>query len=106
MKGLLAVLAILSATLPAAAQGEADILSGKAIIEANCAGCHAIEAADTSPHPDAPAFRTLHEKYPLESLEEAFAEGIYTGHPDMPEFEATPRQITDIIAYISSLSGD
>ncbi|MBU0583535.1 MAG: cytochrome c [Alphaproteobacteria bacterium] len=106
MKRLLAVLTVVSAALPAAAQDNGDIEAGKALIEARCAACHAIGVADKSPHPDAPAFRTLHEKYPLQNLEEALAEGIFTGHPDMPEFEATPVQIAGIIAYISSLSGN
>ena len=37
-------------------------------------------------------------------LEEALAEGISTGHPDMPEFVATPDQIDAILDYISSLN--
>jgi len=58
---------------------------------------------DTSPHPDAPAFRTLPKRYPIDYLAEALAEGISTGHPDMPEFVASPDQIDAIIAYIESL---
>jgi hypothetical protein len=38
-------------------------------------------------------------------LEEALAEGIVTGHPDMPEFMASPDQINAIIAYIASPKG-
>jgi mono/diheme cytochrome c family protein len=38
-------------------------------------------------------------------LEEALAEGISTGHPDMPEFVADPDQIDAILAYIESLNG-
>ena len=82
----------------------ADPIShGKALVEANCAGCHAVGSTDKSSHPDAPAFRTLSQRYPLTDLEEAFAEGISTGHPDMPEWVATPDQIEAIIAYIGSL---
>ena len=83
---------------------QADVLAGKALVEANCARCHGIGTSDKSTHPDAPEFRTLHEKYPMEDLEEAFAEGVWTGHPDMPAFQATPKQITEIIAYIASLN--
>lgn len=54
-------------------------------------------------HPAAPAFRTLRERYPIDALEEAFAEGIYVGHPDMPEFVADPDQIAAIVAYIESI---
>lgn len=87
---------------PAVAQ-EADIEHGKALVETNCARCHGIGETDISPHEDAPAFRTLSERYPVDALEEAFAEGIVTGHPDMPEFKATPKQILDIIAYMASI---
>ena len=59
----------------------------------------------TSPYPEAPPFRDLHRRYPIESLAEALAEGISTGHPAMPEFVATPTQIDAILSYIKSLSG-
>jgi cytochrome c len=82
----------------------ADPIShGKALVEANCARCHAIGKTDKSSHPDAPAFRTLSKRYPIVDLEEALAEGISTGHPDMPEWVASPDQIQAIIAYISSV---
>ena len=76
---------------------------GKALVQVNCAGCHAVGKTDVSTHPDAPAFRTLSKRYPLTDLEEALAEGISTGHPDMPEWVASPDQIEAIIAYIASL---
>lgn len=76
---------------------------GKALVELNCAKCHGVGTDDFSAHPEAPEFRTLGERYPVDALEEAFAEGIVTGHPDMPEFEATPEQIEDIIAYMASI---
>ncbi|AZN98900.1 cytochrome c [Mesorhizobium sp. M9A.F.Ca.ET.002.03.1.2] len=86
------------------AWANADPISrGKALLEVNCARCHAIGKTDKSSHPDAPAFRTLSQRYPLTDLEEAFAEGISTGHPDMPEWVASPDQIEAIVAYIGSL---
>jgi cytochrome c len=60
--------------------------------------------ADASPHEEAPPFRKLSEMFPMDALEEAFPDGrIYSGHPDMPEFIATPEQVDAIIAYIASL---
>lgn len=76
---------------------------GKKIVETNCSSCHAIGADDNSAHQDAPAFRTLSKRYPIDALAEAFAEGIYAGHPDMPEFEASPEQIDAILAYLNSI---
>lgn len=86
-----------------AACADAIVERGKALVEANCARCHAMAADAESPHADAPAFGTLSRRYPLDALEEAFVEGISTGHPDMPEFTATPDQVAAIIAYIDSL---
>lgn len=80
-----------------------DSARGRAIVEANCAPCHAVGRSGASPHPDAPPFRTLSQRYPIESLAEALAEGISTGHPDMPEFVAAPAEIDAIIAYVRSL---
>ncbi|MDW6024789.1 cytochrome c [Mesorhizobium sp. BAC0120] len=85
--------------------GRADsvVARGRTLVEANCARCHAVGSNDKSPHPDAPAFRTLSSRYPVEDLAESLAEGISTGHPDMPEFVASPDQIDAIIAYLRSL---
>jgi cytochrome c len=63
---------------------------GLVFVKTNCSGCHAIGAAGPSPLPIAPQFRTLHERYPVESLEESLAEGIVTGHPTMPQFKLDP----------------
>lgn len=82
---------------------EADLVHGKALVEANCAPCHATGAEGDSPNKQAPAFRDLSKRYPVDALEEAFAEGIVTGHEGMPEFEASPQQIDDIVAYLGSI---
>jgi hypothetical protein len=59
--------------------------------------------SDKSPHPDAPAFRTLSERCPIESVAQALAEGISADQPDMPEFVASPDRIDAVIADIDSL---
>lgn len=99
----MAWLAGLMALSTAVAQAD-DIAEGKALVELNCARCHAVDRTSESKHADAPPFRTLSQRYPIDALEEAFAEGISTGHPDMPEFVATPGQIGAILDYISSLN--
>jgi mono/diheme cytochrome c family protein len=80
-----------------------QVAYGKRLVEKNCARCHAVGPGGESAHPDAPPFRLLHRRYPIEDLQEALAEGISTGHPDMPEFVASPDQISAIISYIQSL---
>src|SRR5215475_6616414 len=69
----------------------------------NCARCHSIDKVTESPLKIAPPFRTLHKRYPVENLAEAFAEGIQTGHPTMPEFRLDPDQIHDLLAYLKTL---
>jgi mono/diheme cytochrome c family protein len=79
---------------------------GRRLVAENCATCHAVGKTGESPHLAAPPFRELWRLYPIETLEEAFVEGIETGHPDMPAFEASPTQITDILAYIRSVQDE
>jgi mono/diheme cytochrome c family protein len=88
-----------SETSPASGSAE----EGRRIAEINCATCHAIGATGESRHPMAPPFRTLSQNYPLNSLEEAFAEGILVGHPDMPEFHLEPAQLDHLLAYLNSI---
>ncbi|WP_244470512.1 c-type cytochrome [Microvirga vignae] len=76
---------------------------GRVLLEANCAGCHAVGRADASPMPAAPPLRDLHQRYPVESLEEALAEGLTTGHPGKPVLRFEVREIEDMIEYLKSL---
>ena len=76
---------------------------GMVFARTNCAQCHSIDPVGPSPLSVAPPFRDLHERYPVETLEEALAEGIRTGHPSMPEFRLEPDQIGDLIAFLKSL---
>jgi len=77
---------------------------GFALLEASCARCHAIGKTGASPLEGAPPLRTLSRKYPLENLSEALAEGIMTGHPDMPQFAFQPTQIDAILAYLQQIA--
>jgi cytochrome c len=76
---------------------------GRAIAEKNCSRCHATGATGESPVTPAPPFRILHQRYPIENLAEALAEGIVTGHSAMPEFTFTPDEIDALLTYIGSL---
>ena len=76
---------------------------GRVFARNNCARCHAIDRVSPSPLKIAPPFRTLHKRYPVESLAEALAEGIQTGHPTMPQFQLEPEQIHDLLSYLKTL---
>ena len=40
---------------------------------------------------------------PIEGLAEALAEGIFVGHPDMPEFVFEADEVGAILAYLKSI---
>ena len=105
IRGGMAVALIVVAMLEAASAqsiGPAE-QRGLNFVRANCARCHAIDRVSPSPFALAPPFRELHKRYPVESLQEAFAEGIQTGHQNMPEFRLAPDQIGDVIAFLKTL---
>jgi mono/diheme cytochrome c family protein len=77
---------------------------GLEILNANCGRCHATGKDDASKHPEAPPFRVVVTRYPPENLAEALAEGIVSGHPDMPEFVFQPAEIEAILAYLGTLT--
>lgn len=86
------------------AMGTDTAAKGRAIIESNCARCHAIGMEDSSRHEEAPPFRVVVTRYPPGDLAEALAEGIVSGHPDMPEFIFQPAEIEAILAYLGTLT--
>lgn len=94
------------AALPAAsASAQSSPTSrGEAIAERLCSRCHAVKREGESPMGLAPPFRELPKRYPVEHLAEALAEGIVTGHPAMPRFTFTPREIDALLTYIASLA--
>jgi mono/diheme cytochrome c family protein len=95
-----------SSVPPESAANSAMITRGAAFAAANCVSCHAIGATGDSPRAMAPAFRDIGKRYPVRQLSEAFAEGIVTAHPDMPEFVLTPDDNRALIAYLESVQAD
>lgn len=95
-------LAVLMLTGPALAASPAE-QRGRVFALTNCARCHSIDRTTSSPLKIAPPFRTLHNRYPIETLAEALAEGIVTGHPTMPQFQLEPDQINDLLSFLKTL---
>jgi len=99
------VIGLLVASGSAASADQAGlIVKGQAIAAERCARCHATGAIDKSPHDRAPPFRLVVERYPSEHLAEAMAEGLRTGHTDMPVFVFDPPEIEAFLAYLDSLA--
>ena len=103
MYRIIPMAALLLAAAVSVAAAADDPKHGEELLQQNCAACHAIGRSGDSPHKLAPAFRTLGQRYPVESLEEALGEGILSGHPDMPEFKFDADDVGDIIAYLQSI---
>jgi cytochrome c len=87
----------------APAEDEQQLKRGEQLLQRDCARCHAIGKTGESPRKEAPAFRTLGQRYPVEQLEESLGEGIMSGHPDMPEFSFDADDVGAIILYLNSI---
>lgn len=100
---ILAMVLIGLCAAPAWPADKTQVDKGEVLAKENCSRCHAIGKEGDSPHPPAPPFRTLSKKYPIEDLAESLAEGIVSGHPDMPIFVFGPRDVDAIIDYLQSI---
>lgn len=80
-----------------------SIAVGRVLVDQNCGGCHATGRDGDSPLPQAPRFRDLHERFAVEDLSEAFAEGVIVGHGPMPEWRFEPDDVQALVAYLKSL---
>jgi mono/diheme cytochrome c family protein len=101
LRTALGVFALLSSAIVSALAE--DQSAGRAIAETKCSRCHAVGSSGMSPLASAPQFRTLHERYPLESIEEALAEGIFVGHSPMPVFKLSSQEVGELVGYMKSL---
>ena len=99
------VLLTIGAGSALAADGPGTAIEGKAILEKNCARCHSIEATGESPLKQAPPLREIYLKYPIEQLEEGFAEGMGSRHRDMPQIQFSTEQVAGILNYLGSITG-
>jgi cytochrome c len=102
--GTMIAAALLSSQLfGAVSANAANVEQGRRLASLYCAKCHAIDKVSPSPLTIAPPFRSLHERYAVETLQEALAEGIVVGHPTMPQFRFEPDQIGDFLAFLKTL---
>ena len=97
--------AILAANLLVSSSPTAasSVEQGRRLALLYCGKCHSTDKVSPSPLKIAPPFRTLHERYPIEMLQEALAEGIVTGHPTMPAFRFDADQVGDFLAFLKTL---
>jgi len=103
MRPLLAAMLLALALQQAHAQSGTDLKRGETLLVRQCGSCHATGRNDVSADKNALALRTIGQRYPVESLEEALGEGFMSGHPDMPEFKFDADDVGAIIAYLKSI---
>jgi cytochrome c len=89
-----------------AAGAAATGLQGKSVLEKHCARCHAIERQGPSPLAQAPPFRDVYDKYPLEELEMRLTEGAVSHYRYMPQIDLTHEDVAAVMAYLASISGE
>lgn len=85
------------------AERSALAATGKTLAREHCQRCHAIDDDAASTNTNAPPLRDVAKQWPAEDLEEALAEGIVTGHEDMPEFVFTTDEIIAFIEFLHTL---
>ena len=97
---------------PVAAAHDANAGRGLAFARTHCARCHMVAprggtagAGRSSPSPmrEAPPFRELAGRIPIDDLADFLVEGIAFRHPAMPEFRLDPDDASDLTAYLESL---
>jgi mono/diheme cytochrome c family protein len=88
------------ASAGSATADEALAERGRIIAETYCGDCHATGPTGESPIAEAPPLRSFHDRWPVEHLAEALAEGIMVGHEEMPEFRMTAAEIDAFLAYL------
>lgn len=77
---------------------------GKRVAQQHCGGCHAIEATGLSPHPNAPPFPLIAERYPNGNPAPVLIDGTVVRHPGMPEFNLLENETDGLVAYIRRIS--
>ena len=76
---------------------------GRALLQANCARCHAIGKTDVSPLEAAPPFRVISQSYELDRFGRYLRRGITSTHPDMPEFRFDEDSAAAVVAYLRTI---
>jgi mono/diheme cytochrome c family protein len=97
-----ALLPVLGAMSPLAAQEFGDVAGGRNIANTICAACHVIDKGQfRSPEGGAPAFARIAATPGMTSI--ALTALLLTSHRQMPNIILQPDERRDVVAYILSL---
>jgi mono/diheme cytochrome c family protein len=101
--GVGAVLLLGAAPLDAA--GRAKLAArGRALLQDNCARCHAIESRGASPMTAAPPMREIYARFAPRELQAELSEGMVSHYSKMPQIEFASEDVDAILAYLYQLS--
>ena len=103
MKILLTIVPLLFFAGGGLATAQVSERHGRVVVMEFCARCHAVGKTGTSPHADAPPFRTLGRSFDLDQFPRLLERGISSGHPDMPEFKLSADDALAVSAYLRSI---
>jgi mono/diheme cytochrome c family protein len=78
---------------------------GKAILQAKCARCHAIEAQGDSPLKIAPPMRDIYARFAPQELRAEIMHGMVSRHKEMPQIDFSEEDTAAILAYLYVLAG-
>lgn len=76
---------------------------GAALVTEHCAMCHAVGRADVSLERQAPPLRDVGRRVPLATLSGQMATGTFGGHPQMPRFNFSQREVNAIMRYLETI---
>ena len=76
---------------------------GKALLEAECARCHAVGKTGRSPLNEAPPFRTFGDKLYDTDFEQRLQDGLTTLHRDMPTFRFSRDDAEAAVSYLKAI---
>ena len=76
---------------------------GKALLETNCARCHAVGKAGRSPLNEAPPFRTFGDKLYDTDFGQRLQDGLTTIHPGMPTFRFSRDDAEAAVNYLKAI---
>jgi mono/diheme cytochrome c family protein len=95
---------LLASFWPTALTAADKSADGKAILQKNCARCHAIESVGESPLKAAPPMRDIYSRYATRELQEELSEGMVSKHKEMPQISFSDDDVAAILAYLYDLA--
>ena len=91
--------------VPLDAAGSARLAArGRAVLQQNCARCHAIDSSGDSPMQAAPPMREIYARFAPRELQAELSEGMVSHFRDMPQIEFSSEDVDAIMAYLYQLS--